>query len=174
MKKLLGLIIVSSLSLMLSSCYTLKNSSIPPGLKTIDVQFFENNAPLVVNNLSQTFTEALKNRIRTQSRLSITRNESDATMSGSIVGYSIAPVSIEAVANNVAPIADANRLTITVRVKFVFDAAKTEADKKISFEQTFTNYEDFRGDIAAQEQNLIQRIVSKLTEDIFNKAFSNW
>lgn len=174
MKRLLGIIIVSSLSLMLSSCYTLKNSSIPPDLKTIDIQFFENNAPLVVNNLSQTFTEALKNRIRSQSRLSITRNESDATMSGSIVGYSIAPVSIEAVANNVAPIADANRLTITVRVKFVFEAAKTEADKKLSFEQTFTNFEDFRGDIGAQEQTLIQSIVSKLTEDIFNKAFSNW
>jgi len=120
----------------------------------------------VVNNLSQTFTEALKDRIRTQSRLSITRNESDATMSGSIVGYTIAPVSIEAVANNVAPIADANRLTITVKVKFVY-----EADKKLNFDQPFTKFQDFRGDIGTQEQNLIQAIVKQLTEDIFNKAF---
>ena len=169
MKKLLGIIIVSSLSLLLSSCYTLKNASIPPALKTIDVQFFENNAPLVVNNLSQTFTEALKNRIRSQSRLSITRNESDATMSGSIVGYTIAPVSIEAVANNVAPIADANRLTITVKVKFVY-----EADKKINFEQNFPGFVNFRGDIGSQEQNLIKTIVDQITEDVFNKAFSNW
>jgi hypothetical protein len=169
MKKLLGAIIVCSFSLLLSSCYTLKNASIPPALKTIDVQFFENNAPLVVNNLSQTFTEALKNRIRTQSRLSITRNESDATMSGSLVGYTIAPVSIEAVPNNQAPIADANRLTITVKVKFVY-----EADKKLNFDQTFTSSTDFRGDIGAQEQTLIVDLVNKLTEDIFNKAFSNW
>jgi hypothetical protein len=174
MKRLLGIIIVSSLSLMLSSCYTLKSASIPPALKTINVQFFENNSPLVVANLSQTFTEALKERIRTQSRLSISRNESDATMSGSIVGYSIAPVSIEAVASNVAPIADANRLSITVRVKFVYDAAKTEADKKLSFDETFTRFANFRGDIGSQEQNLIKEITNQLTEDIFNKAFSNW
>ncbi|WPU93499.1 LptE family protein [Mucilaginibacter sabulilitoris] len=169
MKRFFSVVVICSLSLFLSSCYTLKNASIPPALKTIDVQFFENNAPLVVNNLSQTFTEALKDRIRTQSRLSITRNESDATMSGSITGYTIAPVSIEAVANNVAPIADANRLTITVQVKFVY-----EADKKLNFDQAFTSQTDFRGDIGAQEQTLIQDLVKKLTEDIFNKAFSNW
>ncbi|MDN3551826.1 LptE family protein [Mucilaginibacter aquaedulcis] len=169
MKKVLGVIIVCSLSLFLSSCYTLKNASIPPALKTINVQFFENTAPLVVNNLSQTFTEALKDRIRTQSRLSISRGEADATMSGSITGYSIAPVSIEAVANNVAPIADANRLSITVKVKFVYDA-----DKKINFDESFTRFANFRGDIASQEQNLIQEITKQLTEDIFNKAFSNW
>jgi hypothetical protein len=169
MKRLLGIITVCSLSLFLSSCYTLKNASIPPNLKTINVQFFENNAPLVVNNLSQTFTEALKDRIRSQSRLSISRNESDATLSGSIVGYTIAPVSIEAVASNVAPIADANRLTITVRVKFVY-----EGDKKINFDQDFPGFVNFRGDIGSQEQNLIKTIVSQITEDVFNKAFSNW
>jgi hypothetical protein len=168
MKKVLSVVIVFSLGLF-SSCYTLKNTSIPPALKTVNVQFFENNAQLVVNNLSQTFTESLKDRIRTQSRLSIVRNEGDATLSGNIVGYTIAPVSIEATSNNVAPIADANRLTISVKVKFVYDA-----DKKLSFEETFTKFTNFRGDITPQEQNLIQGIVKQLTEDIFNRAFSNW
>ncbi|MFS2189335.1 LptE family protein [Mucilaginibacter sp. Mucisp84] len=143
-------------------------------MKTINVQFFENNAPLVVNNLSQTFTEALKDRIRTQTSLSLVRGEADATMSGAITGYSIAPASIQATANNVAPIADANRLTITVRVKFSFDAAKTPADKKLSFEQSFTKFADYRGDISSQEQNLIRQINKQLIDDIFNAAFSNW
>ncbi|MEN0056577.1 MAG: LptE family protein [Mucilaginibacter sp.] len=169
MKKILGVTIVCSLSLLLSSCYTLKNNTIPPALKTVNVQFFENTAPLVVNNLSQVFTEGLKDRIRSQSRLSISRGEADAIISGSITGYSIAPVSIEAVASNVAPIADANRLSITVKVKFAYDA-----DKKISFDESFTRFANFRGDIGSQEQNLIQEIVKQLTEDIFNKAFSNW
>ncbi|SDF33642.1 Lipopolysaccharide-assembly [Mucilaginibacter pineti] len=168
MKKLLGVVIVFSLSLF-SSCYTLKNQSIPPGLKTINVQFFENNAALVVNNLSQTFTESLKERIRTQTSLSLVRGEADATMSGSIVGYTIAPVSIEATSNNVAPIADANRLTISVKVKFVYDA-----DKKLNFEETFTKFTNYRGDITPQEQNLIQGIIKQLNDDIFNRAFSNW
>jgi len=174
MKKLLGIISVCVLVLICPSCYTLKNQSIPTGLKTINVQFFENNAALVVNNLSQTFTEALKDRIRTQTSLSLVRGEADATMSGAITGYSIAPASIQATANNVAPIADANRLTITVRVKFSFDAAKTPADKKLSFEQSFTKFADYRGDISSQEQNLIQQINKQLIDDIFNAAFSNW
>ncbi|WP_429265128.1 LptE family protein [Mucilaginibacter sp. 3215] len=143
-------------------------------MKTINVQFFENNAPLVVNNLSQTFTESLKDRIRTQTSLSLVRGEADATMSGAITGYSIAPASIQATANNVAPIADANRLTITVRVKFSFDAAKTPADKKLSFEQSFTKFADYRGDISSQEQGLIRQINKQLIDDIFNAAFSNW
>ena len=162
------------LILICQSCYTLKNQSIPPGLKTINVQFFENNAPLVVNNLSQTFTESLKDRIRTQTSLSLVRGEADATMSGAITGYSIAPASIQATANNVAPIADANRLTITVRVKFSFDAAKTPADKKLSFEQSFTKFADYRGDISSQEQGLIRQINKQLIDDIFNAAFPNW
>ncbi|MDB5146041.1 MAG: hypothetical protein JWQ57_61 [Mucilaginibacter sp.] len=174
MKKLLGIISVCVLVLICPSCYTLKNQSIPPSLKTINVQFFENNAALVVNNLSQTFTEALKDRIRTQTSLSLVRGEADATMSGAITGYSIAPASIQATANNVAPIADANRLTITVRVKFSFDAAKTPADKKLSFEQSFTKFADYRGDISSQEQALIQQINKQLIDDIFNAAFSNW
>lgn len=174
MKKLLGIISVCVLILTCPSCYTLKNQSIPPSLKTINVQFFENNAALVVNNLSQTFTESLKDRIRTQTSLSLVRGEADATMSGAITGYSIAPASIQATANNVAPIADANRLTITVRVKFSFDAAKTPADKKLSFEESFTKFADYRGDISSQEQNLIQQINKQLIDDIFNRAFSNW
>ena len=139
-------------------------------LKTIKVDFFENNAALVVNNLSTQFTEALKDRIRTTTRLSIvTSEEADAKMSGSITDYNIAPVSINATANNVAPIAGASRLTITVNVKYV-----NNLDKKDNFETSFTKYQDFTGDINAQEQSLIVAIDKQLTEDIFNKAFANW
>jgi hypothetical protein len=171
MKRLYGLIIVLSFGL-LSSCYTLKNQAIPVGVKTINIQFFENNAPLVVNNLSQTFTEALKERIRTQSRLSIVRGEGDVVLSGAIIGYQIAPVSIEATNNNTAPIADANRLSITVRVKSVYD--KDKKDKNLNFEESMTRFANYRGDINSQEQNLIQEITKQLTEDIYNRAFSNW
>lgn len=140
-------------------------------MKTINVAFFENNAPLVVNNLSTLFTEALKERIRSQSRLSIVRGESDATMEGTITGFSYAPVSVQATNNNTAPLATATRLTITVSVKYV-----NNKDKKLSpdFEQSFSRYTDFTGDINSQEQNLIRIVNQQLSEDIFNKAFANW
>lgn len=170
-KKLLSLIVVLSAMIYSSCSITLSGASVPVDMKTINVQFFENNAPLVVNNLSTLFTEALKDRIRSQSRLSIVRGEADATMEGTITGYSIAPVSVQATNNNTVPLATATRLTITVNVKYV-----NNKDKKISpdFEQSFSRYTDFTGDIGSQEQNLIGIINKQLTEDIFNKAFANW
>jgi hypothetical protein len=168
---LIFFIAVSTLMLTAQSCsISLNGSSIPPELKTINIEFFENNAPLVVNNLSQDFTEALKARIRSQSRLSIVRDpEANASMSGAIINYTITPASIEATSPNTAPIANASRLSITVNVKYV-----NEFDKKYNFEQQFTKYADFQGDISSREQALIQNIIRQLTEDIFNKAFANW
>jgi hypothetical protein len=167
------LIMFLGLILVCQSCtykLSLAGVSIPGTMKTIRVDFFENNAPLVVNTLSQQFTEALKDRIRNTTSLSIVRGEdADATMSGNITGYDIAPVSVSATNSNVAPIAGASRLTITVSVKY--DCLK---DKKLSFDQSFSKYEDFTGDIAAHEQTLIADINKQLTEDIFNKAFANW
>jgi hypothetical protein len=147
----------------------LNGSSIPPELKTINVGYFENNAPLVVGNLSQDFTEALKSRIRSTTRLSIIQGEADASLTGNITGYSIEPVSVQATNNNVAPIAGANRLTITVSVTYT-----NKADKKLNFTQSFPAFADFTGDIANKEQGLIATITKQLTEDIFNKAFANW
>jgi hypothetical protein len=170
-KKLLSFAVVI-IAMIYSSCsITLSGASIPPDMKTINVQFFENTAPLVVNNLSQLFTEALKERIRSQTRLGIVRGEADATIEGAITGYSIAPVSVQATNNNTAPLATATRLTITVTVKYV-----NNKDKKLSpdFEQSFSRYSDFTGDLNSQEQNLIRLINQQLTEDIFNKAFANW
>lgn len=173
MKRIKGLLILCiCLVLVGPSCtYSLRLSgaSIPLNMKTIRVDFFENNAPLVVNNLSTQFTEALKDRIRNTTRLGIVTGDADASMSGAITDYTIAPVSINATANNVAPIAGASRLTITVSVKYV-----SNVDKKASFDQTFTKYQDFTGDINTQEQTLIAAINKQLTEDIFNAAFAQW
>ncbi|MVN90289.1 LptE family protein [Mucilaginibacter aquatilis] len=171
MKKVLCFVMVMSAMVWSSCSVTLSGASIPVDMKTINVAFFENNAPLVVNNLSTLFTEALKDRIRSQSRLSIVRGEADATLEGTITGFNYAPVSIQATNGNQAPIATATRLTITVSVKYVnFKDKKKSPD----FEQTFSRYTDFTGDINSNEQRLIPIINQQLTEDIFNKAFANW
>ena len=169
-----ALVLIIVVSLFTQGCsYTLSGASIPASLKTINVQFFENNAPLVVPNLSQTFTESLKDRIRSQTGLDIVRGEANVTMSGNIIGYSIAPVSVQATNTTTAPpIATASRLTITVNVKYVTNT--TKEDKHLDFEQQFSRYADFTGELASQEQGLILQINRQLTEDIFNKAFANW
>jgi hypothetical protein len=169
-KRLFGVLLTISVFILICpGCYTLKSASIPPELKTINIGFFENNAQLVVSNLSQQFTEALKERIRSTTRLSIVTGEGDARMTGAITDYRIAPISIQANNNNVAPIAGASVLSITVNVKFVYDA-----NKKLDFDQSFTKTMNFTGDISSQEQSLILAINKQLIDDIFNKAFNNW
>lgn len=169
MKKFVLLLILPLLFLF-QSCgiYSLSGGSVG-NLKTVNVLYFENVAPLVINNLSQTFTQALQDRIRTQTRLSTVRGEADATLEGRITNYSIAPTVLPANTTNTAPIVNTNRLTITVSVKYT-----NSLDPKQSFEQPFSRYKDYQGDIGTQEQALIAAIIPQLTEDIFNRAFANW
>lgn len=169
-KKILFLIL--PLLFLLPSCgvYTLNGGSVG-ALKTVNVMFFENVAPLVINNLSQSFTQALQDRVRNQTKLSTVRGEADATFEGRITGYTIAPTILPAATSttNTAPIANTNRLTITVSVKYT-----NSLDPKSSFDQSFSRFVDYQGDISTQEQTLIQNLNKQLTEDIFNKAFANW
>jgi len=169
-KNFLALAVIVALVFTAPSCKFTLNGASTKGLKTLYVGFFENDAPLVVATLSQDFTEALKSQIRSTTDLSIVRTEqADATMTGSITGYSIAPVSIQATNNNTAPIAGASALTITVQVKYV-----NNIDKKLSYEQSFSESQNFTGDVASQQNTLLPALEKSLSQDIFNKAFANW
>ena len=156
--------------MVLNSCSVkLNGASIPPEMKTVTVQFFENNAAMVVPNLSQDFTEALKLRIRNQTRLSITQTDAHAIFEGRITGYDIRPIALQ---NNNAPTAGGNRITIKVSVKYT-----NNLNPKQSFEETFERFKDFN--IGTQPLQTIQQQYNKdinlqLTEDIFNRAFAQW
>ncbi|WP_113663682.1 LptE family protein [Pedobacter nanyangensis] len=168
MKKLLFFLAI----VMVAGCsYKFNGASIPPAMKTLNVRFFENNAPLVIPTLAQSFTEDLKERIRTQSRLSITQNDADAVMEGRITSYEIKPV---AFTDNRQPTAGANRLTISVFVKYTnnLDTGKV----KTSFEETFSAFTEFPAsqNFQSQEQALIKKVTTQLTENIFNRAFAQW
>ena len=161
--------LISFLLLGTISCgiYSFSGASIPAEMKTVSIDFFENSAPIVVPYLSQEFTEALKDRIRNQTRLSMVRTEADASFEGRITDYSINPTAVQG--DNRAGL---SRLTITIQVKYT-----NILNEKLSFEQSFSRYKDFStvtGPIQAQEPQLIKDINAMLTEDIFNRAFANW
>lgn len=147
--------------------YSFSGASIPAEMKTISIQFFENNAQLVVPYLSQQFTEALKERVRNQSRLSIVRSDGDANFEGRITDYTIRPVAIQG--NERAGL---NRLTVTVNVKYT-----NNLNPELNFEQSFQAFQEFsltQEPLQNQEPKLITLINRQLTELIFNKAFANW
>lgn len=170
MKKRILFLMLLPLIAVFSGCgvYSFTGGSVGD-LKTVVVSLFENNAALVNPNLSQSFTEALKDRIRTQTSLSFVRTEGEADFSGSITNYTVQPVAIQ---GNQQVTAGLTRLTITVQVKYT-----NTKDPTKSFDQSFSRYIDFdqtKGAFASQEQKLVKQVNDQLTEDIYNKAFANW
>jgi len=161
-----------SIILIVASCGLTVNVSttggtIDPRAKTCYIATFPNNANLVNPALSQEFTNALKDRIQSQTPLSITNSQNaDYQLTGNIVSYSITPVAIQG--NDVAAM---NRLTISVRVKFV-----NKFDESKNFEQLFSRYTDYLSTLSftSIEGGLVTEINEALTEEIFNKAFVNW
>lgn len=145
---------------------TFKGSSVPENVKIASVQYFENRAPYINPTLSQNFTEALKDRITNESRLLVRPGVGDVDFSGEIVGYETRPMAIQADA-----LSQETRLTVTIKVRY-----QNFKDPRQNWESNFSAYQDFpsESNINAIEDELVKLIVDELTENIFNKAFSDW
>ncbi len=158
---------------ILSSCsYRFNGASIPAELKTVEIPVFENTAALVDPTLSNRLTEDFMTRIRTQSKINVSKNDPQAKFEGKITEYDIKPISIQ---DNAKPIAGANRLTITVMVKYTVNIKGKE--KEGFPEQAFTAFTDFSlagQSLASQQQALNKKVIDQLTENIFNRAFAQW
>jgi hypothetical protein len=162
-------LVLAVLILFSTACkvnYSMTGASISPDVKTIDIRYFQKTAALGPSNLSQTFTEKLKDKFLTGTSLSLTNATGDLTLEGAIISYNISPQAIQS--NEVAA---QNRLTISVNVKFT-----NLKDEKQNFETTFSRYADFQSsvNINSIEEQLITEINEQLADDIFNKAVINW
>jgi hypothetical protein len=177
MNKLFGIavIIFAGLCTGLSSCkiYSFKDVSIPQEVKTIHISYIENRAPLVNPQLAPQLNDALRQKINNQaSRLGqIQTSDADYDVSGWVSGYSY---STSGVSNQQA---STNRLTVTVHI--VFKNHLDPTGKKVApadFEADVSRNFDFSAQttITEAEPQLMPTIVSNLTDEIFNKLFSNW
>jgi hypothetical protein len=155
-------------SIALKSCgfYSFSGTSIPQEVKTFSVSYFDNNAPINSPLLSQTITEGLKQKFISETNLSIEERNGDFDFSGEITSFTVTPVSAQSTDN-----AQLNRLTIQVAIKLV-----CASDDKISFEQTFSNFQDFDATLnfSDVEIDLVEEISEMLIQSIFNKAAINW
>ncbi len=160
--------LIFSLTIFLSSCFTVKYSTtgavISPDIKSVGVSYFPNRASQVNANLSQKFTDDLRDRMRNQTSLIVTNDVGDVYFEGEINGYDIRPMAITG-----DQVAAQNRFTISVRVKYT-----NLVNPEQSFDTTFSRYEDFTGDFSSNEEQMMKRITELLIEDIYNKAFVNW
>ena len=111
-------------------------------------------------------TNTLRDYFMNQTNLNEVPDNGDLAIEGEIIDYKTAPTAITG-----DQIAALNRLTITVNVRFF-----NRYDESKSFEQKFTQYEDYPStqDLNSIQDELLNTICQKLCEDIFNKAVVNW
>lgn len=169
LKSIHRLLLVSCVSIFFIACrasFSLNGASIPPEAKTVSVTLFQNNTSLAPPTLSQSFTEALRTKLSSQSRLALISRDGDLAFEGSIIDYSSVPIAVQS-----SESAAKNRLTIKVQVKYT-----CSFDEKKNFESTFSQFEDYdtKDNLTTVENELIEKINVKLTQDIFNKSFNNW
>ena len=166
-KKVGFLVLITAM--ILTACkasFSFTGASIDPKVKTVSIDFFAINATLAPPNSGQLFTEALKDIFIAQTNLVLVKSDGDLQFEGYISGYSNNPAAIQG--NEQAAL---TRITMTVKVKFT-----NTKDEKQNFESNFSRFEDLPAseEFASKEEELINSINEQLTQDIFNKAVTNW
>ncbi len=152
--------------LTLSSCYSLNGISISAETDTYYVEQFEVNTIEAPAELGQRFSELMKQKINQNTRLAFDDTNPDVEFAGAIVDFTVTPEAANA--NNRA---DLSRLTVRVSVDYVDTV--TEAN---SYTATFTEFElfDAATNLFDVQEALVEQIFERISEDAFNKAFSNW
>ncbi|WP_430411689.1 LptE family protein [Kordia sp.] len=134
--------------------------------ETYQVNFFQNNAPIIEPGLDRDFTLALQDLIQNQTSLTLVRSNADLIYEGEIVEYRVSPMS--ATANNTAA---QNRLTIAVQVRFTHNNRPDD-----DFDTRFSFFYDYpaSSQLAAVQSTAFEEIFERLTQDIFNASLANW
>lgn len=139
----------------------------PVNAKTFQVNYFQNNAPLVEPGIERTFTLELQEIIQSQTNLNLVTQGGELVYEGEIVDYRITPMTATADQR-----AAQNRLTITIMVRF------TNRNKEDdNFEKRFSFFYDFDANqqlVGSQLTSALDVIFERITQDIFNESLAKW
>lgn len=170
--KLLSLIILI-LILSFKSCkfYSFTGASIPAGVNTFQVNFFENQAgnrsgSTVEPGLDNDFTNALQDLIMNQTNLDLVTNDGQLIYEGEITEYSVTPMSATAKIT-----AAQNRLKMTVNFRFI-NTKKEEDD----YSKNYSFFYDFPAQLQVYDikDEAHEEIFNRITQDIFNDTLAKW
>jgi hypothetical protein len=151
--------------------YSFTGASIPPGVTTFQVNFFENQAgnkpgSTVEPGLDNEFTNALQDLILNQTNLDLVTSDGHLIYEGEITEYSVTPMSATAKIT-----ASQNRLKMAVA--FRFTNTKKEED---NFSRTFSFFYDFPAELQVYDikDTAHKEIFDRITQDIFNETLAKW
>ena len=168
MKRFRLTVLAAIVAAAVSGCgiYSFSGASIQPDVKSIAVEYFQNNALKVNPTLASSLSDALIDQYRRLTSLDILTENGDMNVSGEITSYDTKPMAVTA-----DEVASQNRLTVTVKIYFT-NRLHPEED----FEKSFSAYADYDSNqlLDAVESSLCDEIIDILVEDIFNATVANW
>lgn len=147
------------------------NPSLPDSIKTVYVQYIDNHAAYVNPQLSPALTERLKQKITRQTKLSQTNNIGNAhlALTGEITEYSVTTSGISSA--NGQKQTSVNRLTVSVRLTLANQLSNTPPkDFTVSRQFDFSALQSLQ----SAEAQLLDEMVRNLSDEIFNRLFSDW
>ncbi len=173
MKKVIYIqsLLIIFLALFFNACsvsYKFTGGSVDYSMyKAISIGNFPNNAELVNPLLSQTFTEALKDKYTRQTRLEVLSGEGgDMHLEGEIVGYQLSSMAISA-----DSYASETKLTLTINVRFSdYKNPDEDFEKRYSANQIF----DSSQMLTDVEAELVDDMVKEIVDKIFNETVAKW
>jgi hypothetical protein len=157
-----------TISLLVNSCgvYNFTGAK-PVDAKTFQVNYFQNNAPLVEPGIERIFTLELQDIIQSQTNLNLVSQGGELLYEGEIVDYRVTPMTATADQR-----AAQNRLTITIMVRF-----SNRNKEEDNFEKRFSFFYDFDANqqlVGSQLTTALDVIFERITQDIFNESLAKW
>ncbi len=165
---LIGYTILLTSMFLLVACgiYKFNDASIDPNIKTVKIGYIDNKARYINPQFAAKLTDRIQQKIISATKLTRTNNDdADYVITGVITNYdgsqTVGVSSTQAAAN---------RLTVTVHIVLRNNKEnKTEEfDVSRSFDYPATQ------SFSVAEAQLSDEVVRNLTDDIFNRIFSNW
>ncbi len=165
-KTYLWFVTLLSLATVLGACgiYSFNGANLGTA-KTIKIGFIENKAAIVEPELSQTLTEALRDKFLSETGLSIVTNNADIEVSGFINQYSTTYLALQG--DEPAK----TRLNMSVKLKYV-----NSLDENTNLEKTFSAFSDFdtNQELSAIQDQLNEDLINQILTDFFNETVNNW
>ncbi|MFY0594391.1 LPS assembly lipoprotein LptE [Roseivirga sp.] len=165
-----------ALLLLVTSCgiYSLDGASIDyTQTKTLSISNFINESGGGPPNLSNTFTEGLKDYFQRRTKLELVQRQGDLQFEGEIANYTVRPQAISSSGSSTQ--ADGTGLMrLTISVQLLFTNTKDEnANLQQSF-AFFADYDPSSTTLNAVEDDLVEEIFEQLYFDIFQASVAQW
>ena len=170
MKKTLKYIISGLLLVMLVyACkvsYSFTGISVSKDVKTYQVDYFPNNAPLVEPGLNEDFRNKLIDRLDKQTNLTQVKSGGDIVFQGEIVDYNVEPVALSS-----GQTAAQNRLTIAIKIEYTNNKNPDDDTSK-----RYSWYHDYPASTSLNDikTEAHEEILNVILDNLFNDTLAKW